>query len=583
MHNAEQRREMKRRARQNVRRHYLVFVFICLIAAAIGAEFRSQLAFIDLDSTRIQTVSNYLASFGREGFEADSRGVLAMAVRRATSGTLTSIVNDTIASLAGSNELLLSLGILLSGAAFILTCILFVDPFLVAMRRPFLEGRVYARVSLHRLAFPLQVRRWVHVALAVLRMNVQYMLWVLTIAGGFIKKYSYAMVPFILAENPSLTGKEAILLSRRMMNGHKWELFKLDMTMLGWHVLAFFTLGLSDVCFGSSYRVAVYAEYYVVRREEAIAAGIEGAQALCDTYLYAPADAEKLAQAYPEQQEEIVIPKRTYRNGVERFFCETFGVTLWPNEQDMEIERAQMRVLHGRYQAQCAAGDAYPLRLCPLPVKEKKLREPLLYSRRYSIFSLIMVFFAFSVVGWLWEVGLHLVAEGRFVNRGMLHGPWLPIYGTGGALVLVALYRARKKPVLEFVLTVVLCGIVEYMTAYYLETTHGGMRWWDYGGYFLNLHGRICAEGLFVFGLGGMAAVYAVAPVLDNLLRRMNRGVLAALCVVLLACFAVDEVYSSAHPNMGAGITSIESGAETAPAAEEGLTDEVTETEEQML
>ena len=572
MSNSQARREMKRRARENVRRHYLLFIFICLIAAAIGTEFRSELEFLNLDSAQIDTVRGFLASFGREGFEADSRGVLAMAVNRVTSGTLTGIISEMLTSLAGSNELLLSLGILMSSALFALVCIFFVDPFAVAMRRPFLEGRVYERVSLHRLAFPYQVRRWVHVALAMLRMNMQHLLWALTIVGGFIKKYSYAMVPFILAENPGLCGREAILLSRRMMNGHKRELFVLDVTMFGWNLLASFTLGLSDVFFGSSYRMAVYAEFYAVRRQEALASGLEGAQALCDTYLYERADGERLAQAYPEGQQKIVIPERTYRNGVERFFCDTFGVTLWPNEQDMEIERSQMSVLHGRYAAQCASGEAYPLRLCPLPVAEKKHREPLLYSRRYSVFSLILVFFVFSMVGWLWEVGLHLLEHGTFVNRGVLHGPWLPIYGTGGVLTLVALYRARKKPALEFVLTMVLCGVVEYLTAYYLELTHDGARWWDYGGYFLNLHGRICAEGLLVFGLGGMAAVYAIAPGLDNLFRRMNRRVLVAVCAVLLALFAADEVYSSANPNTGAGITSIESGAlEEVPALEAPL------------
>lgn len=560
---------MKRRARQNVRRHYLLFIFICLIAAAIGTEFRSELEFMNLDSAQIETVRGFLASFGREGFEADSRGVLAVAVGRLTSGTLTGIVNEMITSLAGSNELLLSLGILASSMLFALACIFFVDPFAVAMRRPFLEGRVYPGVSLHRLAFPHQVRQWGHVALAMLRKNMQHLLWALTIVGGFIKRYSYAMVPFILAENPSLTGREAILLSRRMMNGHKRTLFVLDVTMLGWNLLAAFTLGLSDVFFGSSYRVAVYAEFYAARREEALASGLEGAQALCDTYLYARADGERLAQAYPEGMQATAVPMRTYRSGVERFFGETFGVTLWPNEQDMEIERAQMRMLQGRYAAQCAAGEAYPLRLCPLPVVEKKQREPLLYSRRYSVFSLILVFFVFSMVGWAWEVGLHLLEHGTFVNRGVLHGPWLPIYGTGGVLTLVALYRARRKPALEFVLTMALCGVVEYLTAYYLELTHDGARWWDYGGYFLNLHGRICAEGLLVFGLGGMAAVYAIAPQLDNLFRRMNRRALAALCAVLLALFAVDEVYSSANPNTGAGITSIESGApEEAPVGE---------------
>ena len=168
--------------------------------------------------------------------------------------------------------------------------------------------------------------------------------------------------------------------------------------------------------------------------------------------------------------------------------------------------------------------------------------------------TLVLLFFLFSIIGWCWEVVLHLLSEGTFVNRGVLHGPWLPIYGTGGVLVLLTLYKLRDKPWLEFWATVVVCGVAEYFTAYYLETVYD-RRWWDYAGYFLNLHGRICAEGLLVFGLGGMAVVYGVAPLFDNLLHKVRRSVLIGLCAALIALFCVDQAYSHFHPNEGEGIT----------------------------
>lgn len=123
-----------------------------------------------------------------------------------------------------------------------------------------------------------------------------------------------------------------------------------------------------------------------------------------------------------------------------------------------------------------------------------------------------------------------------------------------GVLVLLALYKLRDRPWLEFIATIVVCGIVEYFTAYYLETVYD-RRWWDYAGYFLNLHGRICAEGLLVFGLGGMAVVYGVAALFDNLLHKVKRSALIALCVALVALFCVDQVYSHFYPNEGEGIT----------------------------
>ena len=92
------------------------------------------------------------------------------------------------------------------------------------------------------------------------------------------------------------------------------------------------------------------------------------------------------------------------------------------------------------------------------------------------------------------------------------------------------------------------------MTSWYLEVTKG-MRWWDYTGYFLNINGRICGEGLMVFALGGMAAVYLLVPILDSMLSKVKPKVLITICIILLVIFAADMVYSSYVPNIGEGIT----------------------------
>ena len=201
-------------------------------------------------------------------------------------------------------------------------------------------------------------------------------------------------------------------------------------------------------------------------------------------------------------------------------------------------------------------GLAYPVRLYPIPEENRRmLVQSLNYMRHYTIWSLMAIFLAMSFVGWMWEVSLHLISDGVFVNRGALHGPWLPIYGTGSVLMLTVLYRLRKKPVVEFVSTVVMCGFLEYMTSYVMEIVNDGVKWWDYSGYFLNLNGRICAEGLLVFGVGGLAIVYLVAPVIDEILSRLNEKKVAAVCAALMIAFTGDAVYSHFHPNMGDGIT----------------------------
>ena len=72
----------------------------------------------------------------------------------------------------------------------------------------------------------------------------------------------------------------------------------------------------------------------------------------------------------------------------------------------------------------------------------------------------------------------------------------------------------------------------------------------------LNIDGRICAEGLLVFGLGGLAIVYLIAPLLDNLLKKVNRKALLLAAIMLISLFSFDQIYSVKHPNTGAGISS---------------------------
>lgn len=83
---------------------------------------------------------------------------------------------------------------------------------------------------------------------------------------------------------------------------------------------------------------------------------------------------------------------------------------------------------------------------------------------RYSISSYILFFFTFSFVGWLWEVLLHVFIDHTVVNRGVLYGPWLPIYGFGGVLILLLLRRFAEKPLQVFLMTMLTAGTMEFVT-----------------------------------------------------------------------------------------------------------------------
>lgn len=169
-------------------------------------------------------------------------------------------------------------------------------------------------------------------------------------------------------------------------------------------------------------------------------------------------------------------------------------------------------------------------------------------KKKYTLSSYILLFFIFSFIGWAYEVLLYLIKEGRFVNRGTMYGPWLPIYGTGGVAILFLLQKFRKKPLLMFLSSFVLCGIIEYFGGWMLYHFNNA-RYWDYTDYFLNINGFICLESLLIFGIGGCGFTYVAGPILDNLISKMDKKFKYILCAFLLAAYGVDFVCCKIYGN----------------------------------
>lgn len=103
--------------------------------------------------------------------------------------------------------------------------------------------------------------------------DIYNFLWTLLfIIPGIIKAYAYRMVPYILADNPQLGADNAITLSRKMMDGHKFNAFILDLSFIGWYLLGVLALGVG-VLFVNPYVNATEAQLYLVLRDNAIGLG----------------------------------------------------------------------------------------------------------------------------------------------------------------------------------------------------------------------------------------------------------------------------------------------------------------------
>ena len=404
--------------------------------------------------------------------------------------------------------------------------------------RFFMENHRYYSTDLRRIFFPFRVKHVGNQAVVMLLKTVYTVLWSLTIVGGLIKSYSYLMVPYILAENPAADRKQIFLLSRKMMKGNKWRAFVMELSFFPWMLLNMFTLGLVDIFWLNPYYTATFAELYFALRKKAMDEKLDGWELLHDYYLD------------PAEEDPVLVAQSYVVNPFENEASEKIYYRL-------NTEPDGSRKLYNRLPEGMVAvglGADYQDGLFPMPVHYSGFLQ-VDVVRQYSLLSYILFFFAFSMIGWLWEVSLHLFSDGVFVNRGMLFGPWLPIYGTGGVLALLLFHRLVKRPLTVFVASFVMSGILEYVTAAVLWKTMK-LKWWDYTGNFMNIHGRICLEGLLVFAIGCMVILYFVGPYLDELFLKIPGKIRIVLAVVLLCLILADLVYSVQHPNTGEGVTS---------------------------
>ena len=89
------------------------------------------------------------------------------------------------------------------------------------------------------------------------------LLWtLLLIVPGIYKAYCWRLVPFIIADNPEISGKEARAKSNAMMNGSKWASFVLDLSFIGWKLVGALTFGILNIVFTNPYEAATDTELY---------------------------------------------------------------------------------------------------------------------------------------------------------------------------------------------------------------------------------------------------------------------------------------------------------------------------------
>lgn len=155
---------------------------------------------------------------------------------------------------------------------------------------------------------------------------------------------------------------------------------------------------------------------------------------------------------------------------------------------------------------------------------------------------LFLIFLIGCLAGWLYEEVFYWFTEGMLRNRGILYGPWLPIYGLG-ALCIYAMKPVKSHPAALFFLCAGVTGTVEYGIGW-ISIHRFGLRLWDYRGLLGNIGGIVCLRSVISFAVLGLVFHYLIEPSAERAVNRMNRGVMYGVCLFAGVVFLADCILS---------------------------------------
>lgn len=161
----------------------------------------------------------------------------------------------------------------------------------------------------------------------------------------------------------------------------------------------------------------------------------------------------------------------------------------------------------------------------------------------YHLTQWVLFFFIYSFIGWVWECCFVSVRKRRWVNRGFMYGPMLPIYGFGALAVLISTIRVRDSIPLIFLFGMVGATLLEYVTGAGMERLFN-VKYWDYSNQKFNLNGYICLTSSLGWGLFSVLLVKFVHVPIEGAVLKIPTIIAEGIAFVLTVAAAVDVTQS---------------------------------------
>ncbi len=161
----------------------------------------------------------------------------------------------------------------------------------------------------------------------------------------------------------------------------------------------------------------------------------------------------------------------------------------------------------------------------------------------YTPLQWMLFFFIYCFIGWIWESCFVSVKEKRWVNRGFLHLPMLPLYGSGAVIMLFASLPFRGNLILTYLSGVVGATLLELVVGLGMEAIFK-VKYWDYSNQKWNYKGVICLKSSLFWGVLTLFLTEIAHRPLEQMVMAMPFVLLAVLDGTIGVAFVYDTVIS---------------------------------------
>lgn len=157
----------------------------------------------------------------------------------------------------------------------------------------------------------------------------------------------------------------------------------------------------------------------------------------------------------------------------------------------------------------------------------------------YGIQQWLLFFCFYCFLGWCWETAYASVKSKHFVNRGFIHGPFLPIYGSGAVMMLLVSAPFKDNLVLTYFAGVVGATLLELVTGVAMEMLFR-VRYWDYSNQRFNYKGYICFTSSIAWGFFTIILTRFLHMPLERFVLGLPQAVSRWMTILLTAYIVVD-------------------------------------------